>query len=79
MLDKARTFVSNHKSHIATAAVAAGVGGAVVFVYFNKKTFLHLSSENLKLLESAPEDKWLGYLIGKTTIAVTAVDPTKAV
>ncbi len=75
MLDKTKTFVSTHKPHIATAVVAAAVGGAVVFVYFNKKTFLHVPKDVLAKMAAAPEEVWVSYVVNGTTLAMAVVEP----
>jgi hypothetical protein len=73
MNDKLKTFVSDHKSHLATAVIAAAVGGAVVFVYFNKKTFLHVPKDVLAKMAAAPEEVWVSYEANGVLLGMTAI------
>lgn len=74
MLEKTQKFVSDHKSHIATAAVAAGIGGVLTFVYMHKQTYLNLPDNVLAQLAAAPEKAWVGYTIKGVELAMTALN-----
>lgn len=76
MLERSKTFVSTHKSHIATAVIAAAVGGAAVFVYYHKKTILHVPTKLVEKMAAAPEEVWVSYDVGGTVLAMTAVNRT---
>lgn len=75
MPNKLTTFVKTHKPHIATAIIAAAVGGAAVFVYFNQKTMLHLPKDTLAKMKAAPEEVWISYVIDGAVLGMTAVKP----
>lgn len=74
MLERSKKFVSDHKSQIVTAAVSAGVAGTVVFIYFNKKTFLHVPDDVVALLAADPENNWVSYKLKGVVLAMTAIN-----